>query len=906
MAKKNNKKVQNNNKKTAVIPENSFPVGKVLNIILLAGLVVLLFYAPFFRGLYFNDEMSTTFFYSGLLFLVYLIKKLIDKDFKIIKSWLDIAAMLMVLAYAIPIIFGFFASAQGAWDKLLRYINYFFIYLMCRDIIKEDGNIKILLNAVIVSTIGVCILGIDAGAGAGLTNKVNWFFQQIPVWLHLQAGASSLMTFKFFGGFDAGRIYSTLQYPNVLASYLGAVFFLITGLLMVSASYWKRAWYGAAGFIVFYTFILTGSRGMIVVLPVMVLVLFISLWNKKMSLSFLIDAFVPVVTGVLFSSMFGNFVTSGQYSKLWLTILAGTIISALLTSLVQILKKFLINVSIRIYAGIAGAVVIALIAFVGVALNIEKPLTIKHDASEASSQKVVIRDLTNIRPSTKYILNFNIDAHSNNQKDDSYIISVLSMDKFNNLEQLAQITGKNEKASKTLNFVTKANTMILRLQMQNISQNTSASFSNFVLNQTDTGKTKRVIIQYKYLPTELVYRIQDISLKTHNAWERFVFVEDAFKIIAANPFGTGGGGWRAIYHQYQSYGYASNEVHNYPVQLWVETGFLGIMSLIALIVLIIHHYIKIRIQGKENGTDAAESSQRIILSGIIFTAVLSLYAHSVIDFDFSLSAVPIAAWALTGIISGMYIRSGSHQNFETKIYKDVKKGKYTDTVAGVNYALAVISIVLMLILITAGFNSINGRSLIAKANTYESKFNSNKVLKSELAKVLPVLVPIYRDYLKLQPLDEKRRQRYIEYINMYQMVAEDLNEEQIADMAKELKDNIEINVKNEPNSIDTLSTAASYSIAVGKIDQGLAYADKVAVQGKFITQAYAAKGQLYLMAGETAIKKGKGKAAVDCFKKAAGIKKEFQEIAKQSLKPITVSTEFDEVVSQAEKMLGKK
>jgi len=145
--------VQNSNKKVVELPKEHFSTVKtvkILNICVLVGLVILLFYAPFFRGLYFNEEMSTTFLYSGLLFLIFLIKRLLDKDFKVIKSPLDIAAILLVLVYVLPIMFGIAASAQGSWDKFLRYINYLFIYLMCRDIIKEDGNIKILLIVIIL------------------------------------------------------------------------------------------------------------------------------------------------------------------------------------------------------------------------------------------------------------------------------------------------------------------------------------------------------------------------------------------------------------------------------------------------------------------------------------------------------------------------------------------------------------------------------------------------------------------------------------------------------------------------------------------------------------------------------------------------------------------------------------
>jgi len=888
MAKKK-AKVEVKNKEIVKPPKKPYPIVKILNIFVLVGLVILLFYAPFFRGLYFNEEMSTTFLYSGLLFLIFLIKRLIDKDFKVFKSPLDIAAMLLVVVYAIPILFQFAASAQGAWDKFLRYVNYFFIYLMCRDIIKEDKNIKVLLNAIIVSALGVCALGIDAGAGAGLTNKINWIFSNIPLWLHLKTGAANLMTFKFFGGFAEGRIFSTLQYPNVLAAYLGAIFFLIVGLLMVTKSYWKRAWYGMAAFIAFYTFILTGSRGMVLVLPVMVLILFASFWNKKLILSFIIDAFIPVVTGILFSAMYGNYVNSGQYAMVWLSIAVGILISAVLTGFIQKIKNVFYRVSIKVYAATAGIIVIISICLIALALNIEKPLLMKHDAKEANSDKIVIRDIADIKPSTKYILNFDVDARSNSSSLDSYKITVLSMDKFVNLEQIAQITGKTERATKKLEFVTKASTRTVRLQLENFNKDTSATFSRFILKDTDTGKENRLIIQYKFLPTDLVYKIQDISLKTHNAWERLVFVEDAFKIIGAHPFGTGGGGWKALYHEYQSYGYSSSEVHNYPVQLWVETGILGITVLIIFVVLIIHHYSRVRIEEKEIQPENTDVFNRTILAGVIFTSILSLYAHSIIDFDFSLSVIPIVAWALTGIISGMYLSRTD--------YREIKVPSY------VSYSAFSLIAILSIMLITAGFNSLSGRSLIAQASIIESAFKTNMVKKTELAKALPKLMPIYKKYLEIQPLDEKRRQRNIECLNSFLMIGKGLPKSILVEKSDELKQNIEINVNNEPNSMDTLATAASYSLANGNFDEGLDYANRLAVQGRFIEQVYVVKGQLYILASQTAIKEGQTVNARKYLIKAAGMKKEFEQVAKKSLKPVAISTALDKVVSQAQQML---
>ncbi|MGI6423707.1 MAG: O-antigen ligase family protein [Tepidanaerobacteraceae bacterium] len=55
------------------------------------------------------------------------------------------------------------------------------------------------------------------------------------------------------------------------------------------------------------------------------------------------------------------------------------------------------------------------------------------------------------------------------------------------------------------------------------------------------------------------------------------------KIIKEYPIlGTGGGGWKAIYQAYQSYRYFTTEVHSFFLQLWVETGTVGLLALLAL------------------------------------------------------------------------------------------------------------------------------------------------------------------------------------------------------------------------------------------------------------------------------------------------------------------------------------
>ena len=57
--------------------------------------------------------------------------------------------------------------------------------------------------------------------------------------------------------------------------------------------------------------------------------------------------------------------------------------------------------------------------------------------------------------------------------------------------------------------------------------------------------------------------------------------------------GAGGGAWNYLYRQYQSYNYSSSQAHNYPLQLGIETGAIGIITLICLVVALVITYLGI-------------------------------------------------------------------------------------------------------------------------------------------------------------------------------------------------------------------------------------------------------------------------------------------------------------------------
>ena len=105
---------------------------------------------------------------------------------------------------------------------------------------------------------------------------------------------------------------------------------------------------------------------------------------------------------------------------------------------------------------------------------------------------------------------------------------------------------------------------------------------------------------HKYIPESLAKRIASIDPETMLASGRFTFYRDAFKIIKDYPIiGAGGGGWASLYFGYQSHLYWSNQVHNYFMQAWIETGTVGFLSIISIwITLFINCYTFNKSRGK--------------------------------------------------------------------------------------------------------------------------------------------------------------------------------------------------------------------------------------------------------------------------------------------------------------------
>lgn len=160
------------------------------------GLALLLFFPPYFRGLFFAPEQEKALIFAALVFWVTFLWRRLQGDHRLLATPLDWFALALPAAY---ILSAFVAVNKGlAIEEVVKNILYFLTFWSVSRLVRNERDAESILKIIYASAIGVALAGLATATGL----------------IHIK------------DGFNEGRIFSTFQYPNALASYLSAVVFM--------------------------------------------------------------------------------------------------------------------------------------------------------------------------------------------------------------------------------------------------------------------------------------------------------------------------------------------------------------------------------------------------------------------------------------------------------------------------------------------------------------------------------------------------------------------------------------------------------------------------------------------------------------------------------------------------------
>lgn len=166
----------------------------------------------------------------------------------------------------------------------------------------------------------------------------------------------------------------------------------------------------------------------------------------------------------------------------------------------------------------------------------------------------------------------------------------------------------------------------------------------FISNPSSLSGVMRYIV-----PDAAIARAQKTSVQDGSFQDRLTTDKDALRIIKDYPLtGTGGGGWKALYHSYASRLYWINEVHNFYLQTTVEAGVLGLIALLAVAFFFLRLLLRARASSLDNPDD--------VLLWAAAVAVIIIAVHSSFDFELSMAAVGFLFFGLIGLIRGRTIK----------------------------------------------------------------------------------------------------------------------------------------------------------------------------------------------------------------------------------------------------------
>ena len=600
-----------------------FKNDKIIKKIILITMLIILILSNILIGAPVNNNATIINIIVTLVAMIFIIFKISKKE-RMIKDKIDLLVLILCLSPAIPIIFNTYITLSGSINYLLRYIMIFFIYIIFKDISKEYPKTeKYLINITIISAVFLTIIGLDKMS----TNVFLPYIKAINSWQV---------------EYEETRMDSLFSYANTFAAFLSFSLFLVIGKYLDTEKKKFKIIYATFIFILLTGIILSYSRSIFIFLAIMFILFIIMLKDKEMILKTIIILTITGAFSILYSCLFGSFLTSGNFILIWTMFLVINLISGVIVLIVDKYTKNMTKVKNKYYVVGLFSIFIVISTIVIVGLNFKEPL-IMFNTSNAKNK--ITKEIYQVQGNSNYTFEFDIESKTKYKNSNIFKITIIEKNKyFDNIKEtsidFSNYSGKKEIKLKT-DEDTKEIFIIFTSEM--VNEETYLKVNRLLVN----GKEE--ILKYKYLPTTLISKVKNINLNTKSAWERGVFILDGIKLIKNNIlFGIGGEGWKYMQGDVQEYYYATTEVHSYPIQIFLEFGIVGFFSLVGILYYFIKGLYKYLKEKTENNDVKVKS---------IIVAILLIFLHSCMDFDMSFLCVLLTMFAFLGVESNKVICS---------------------------------------------------------------------------------------------------------------------------------------------------------------------------------------------------------------------------------------------------------
>lgn len=586
---------------------------------------LLLFISAMYKGEFYKEDTLFINMVICMLGLVCLAVKLVlnIRDSRVITksklgSIIDAGVISLVIAYFLPILFNTKASMESALFELTRYVNLAIIYF----IVRSSKNKKIYTTSIVAIAVVIAALGIDE-----ITYRT---FEQT-----LNSLSMGYLTEK------TGAISSTIQYANITALLMLVASIILQYKIITNISKIKETKIGFGLFVAIEIFclilletavILTGSRmniSLMIIASVIYSIYLLKTDKKRNAGTILL---LTLASFVLVSSIDG-YMLAQNYFMVILTYILTLVIALIYVVVYRFLKDYLIisNSNIKRYTkkdkvktifATCGVVVLAIIACM-----IPKPLSITDDTEKGIN---VSRNIYG-----NFYGEYELDLNLSVEDGEKYSLELYEIDENFNKTRISYILPRDIKDGK---YTTKINVSekIERLQLVVSVIRCKVTINSLKIDD------RNATLSYMFVPDNLVFRLKDTLTKDSNNTLRMIYYNDALKLFSKSPLvGHGGEGFKARYQEVQTESYISSETHSVPLQILVESGTIGFLIYLSLIIstyMIIFRLIK----GKNK-------------NGIIYLLVFSAYViTSLFDLVFSFGIMITLFGVIMGLIVNEY------------------------------------------------------------------------------------------------------------------------------------------------------------------------------------------------------------------------------------------------------------